>query len=455
MRNLNYYFQYCYTMKPISTSIVLLQLITTIAFAFPFTSCNQQTCESEISHFITADSVNILREGKPYYFVGTNLWYAPLLGAENGNRVRLQQELDCLKEMGIENLRILVGADAGSCHANSVQPYLQSQPGVLNDTLLVGLDYTLTELAKRNMTAVIYLTNSWDWSGGYGFYLRECGFGDSPNANGEGYNDYVKYAANFVRSQEALELFYKHAETIVSRVNSITDIAYKDDPTIFAWQICNEPRPFSKDNKELFAHFIAETAKRIKTIDPNHMVSLGSEGLYGCESDEELLVKVHTDPNIDYLTLHIWPVNWGWASRENPDENIENACKRTNEYIDFHYRIWNRIKKPMVIEEFGFPREGNSCDLQRNTLSRDSLYKAVFHRVMESHLAQGPLAGCNFWGWGGSGRPRTETWSKGDDFLCDPPHEPQGWYSVFDSDSTTIKIIKHATNRLTSSSSSF
>lgn len=418
-------------------------------------ACHSPITEIESTEFITADSVNIFRHGEPYYFVGTNLWYAPLLGAENGNRERLHQELDYLKAMGVENLRILAGADGGSCNANSVQPYLQPSPGILNDTLLVGLDYTLAELAKRDMTAVIYLTNSWDWSGGYGFYLRECGFGDSPNANGEGYNDYVKYAANFVRSKEALNLFYKHVETIVSRTNSITGISYKDDPTIFAWQICNEPRPFSKDNKELFAKFITETAKRIKSIDCNHMVSLGSEGFYGCESDEDLLVKVHTDPNIDYITLHIWPVNWGWASRENPDERINNACKRTNEYIDLHFRIWQRIKKPMVIEEFGFPREGNSCDLQRNTLSRDSLYKTVFGRLTESFATQGPLAGCNFWGWGGSGRPHTKVWSKGNDFICDPPHEPQGWYSVFDSDSSTIAIIKHTTNILNFQSIAF
>ena len=423
------------------------------ALAFPvLAACHSKTPTTETQQFITADSVHILRDGKPYYFVGTNLWYAPLLGAENGDRERLHRELDNLKAMGVENLRILAGADAGSCHANSVKPYLQPAPGVLNDTLLVGLDYTLAELAKRQMTAVIYLTNSWDWSGGYGFYLRECGFGDSPNANGEGYNDYVAYAANFVRCNSAMHLFYNHAERIVSRTNSITGIAYKDDPTIFAWQICNDPRPFSKENKQLFANFISETAKRIKAIDANHMVSLGSEGFYGCESDEDLLVQVHTDPKIDYITLHIWPVNWGWASRENPDEKIANACQRTNAYIDLHYKAWERIKKPMVIEEFGFPREGNSCDLLRNTVSRDSLYKTVFGRVIESFDAQGPLAGCNFWGWGGSGRPSAEVWSKGDDFLCDPPHEPQGWYSVFDCDSTTIAVIKNTTNTLNSQS---
>jgi mannan endo-1,4-beta-mannosidase len=54
------------------------------------------------------------------------------------------------------------------------------------------------------------------------------------------------------------------------------------------------------------------------------------------------------------------------------------------------------------------------------------------------------LTGVNFWAWGGEGRPRTPQgiWQPGDNFIGDPPHEFQGWYSVFDTDTTTHRIIK-------------
>jgi mannan endo-1,4-beta-mannosidase len=26
----------------------------------------------------------------------------------------------------------------------------------------------------------------------------------------------------------------------------------------------------------------------------------------------ELFERIHADPNIDYLVMHIWPKNWGW-----------------------------------------------------------------------------------------------------------------------------------------------
>jgi mannan endo-1,4-beta-mannosidase len=40
-------------------------------------------------------------------------------------------------------------------------------------------------------------------------------------------------------------------------------------------------------------------------------------------------------------------------------------------------------------------------------------------------------------------------WQAGDDYLSDPPHEPQGWYSVFDCDTTTIDIIKKYSKAIT------
>ena len=102
----------------------------------------------------------------------------------------------------------------------------------------------------------------------------------------------------------------------------------------------------------------------------------------------------------------------------------------------------HRLDKPLVIEEFGYSRQGNQAGTGIPTDSRDRYYRHIFGEVKRSASEGGPIAGCNFWGWSGSGRPAQEVWQTGDDYLCDPPHEPQGWYSVFDCDSTTIAIIK-------------
>lgn len=404
------------------------------------------------SSLVSVRGTQFIRQGKPYYFIGTNFWYAPILAStgQGGNRERLSQELDSLQAMGINNLRILSGGDSGSDSANFVTPCLQTEPGVLNDTLLDGLDYLLHELEKRKMTCVIYLNNAWDWSGGYSFYLKHTGHGHSPVAEGEGYNNYVRFSANFSRSEKAQELFYAYVRSIVSRTNRYTGKPYKSSPAIMAWQICNEPRPFAKDEatKNGFARWILRTAAIIKEIDPNHLISTGSEGLYGCESDYQLLERIHSARNIDYLTIHLWPVNWRWADRNSLFQSMSNVFVKSEEYIDLHQRMAENINCPLVIEEFGYPRDKNFRSAGTPTDVRNTFYSYVFDKVIESSQKKGPIAGCNFWGWGGGGRQSDKRWKSGDDYLCDPPHEPQGWYSVFDVDISTISLIRKATRTI-------
>lgn len=406
--------------------------------------------QTALPGFVTTDGTHFRIDGKPYYFIGANMWYAPILASEGqgGNRQRLQAELDILCMLGVRNLRILAGADSGSPHANTVRPVLQNEDGSLNDTLLAGLDHLLVEMGKRNMKAVIYLTNAWDWSGGYGHYLVRTGHAPSPNASGEGYNDYVEHAAQFIFDDKAQQLYLEHVERIVTRKNTYTGLPYSEDPTIMSWQICNEPRPFSKEGKAKFSAWIGTTATLIKQLDPHHLVSTGSEGLYGCEKDTALCTTLHAHPAIDYLTVHIWPVNWGWARRTHTDTDISKAIHRTEQYIRLHEQMAMSIRKPFVIEEFGYPRDTHSYSIDASTSSRDRLYAAIMQRVVNSHNRRGALAGCNFWGWGGIGRPTANDWQPGMDYLCDPPHEPQGWYSVFDTDKTTLRIIRDAARKV-------
>ena len=103
----------------------------------------------------------------------------------------------------------------------------------------------------------------------------------------------------------------------------------------------------------------------------------------------------------------------------------------------------------MVIEEFGYSREGNKAGIGIPTDSRDIFYRYIFEQVKNSIEDSAPLVGCNFWGWSGSGRPNSLVWKPGDDYLNDPPHEPQGWYSVFDCDTTTIDVIREYTKAIT------
>ena len=399
------------------------------------------------SDIISIEDGQFIKDGSPYYFVGTNFWYGPILASEGsgGDRERLTRELDSLCSMGVRNLRVLVGSDGERGVYTKVEPTLQYAPGKYNDTLLRGLDYFLVELGKRDMEAVLYLGNAWEWSGGYSQYLKWAGYGDIPLPRVAGYNEYVDYVSNFMKSDSAMGLFRRYVMDIVSRTNTVTGKAYRDDPAIFSWQICNEPRPFGEENKETFRTWLTETAEIIKAIDPNHLVSVGSEGKYGCEVDLSLWEEIGRSPYIDYLNIHIWPFNWGWTSRDDMnDGTVEPAIALSLEYLDEHMEVARRLHKPLVVEEFGFPRDSVGFSRSTSVSMRDRYYEAMLSQMNGQKASGTLLAGFNFWGWGGLAIPSQDhlMWQPGDDYTGDPAQEEQGLYSVFASDTSTVSIIR-------------
>ena len=401
--------------------------------------------------FVTVENGHFLKDGKPYYYVGTNFWYGAILGSEGqgGDRNRLVKELDYMKKIGIDNLRILVGSDCERGVTTKVEPTLQVKPGVYNDTILAGLDYLLMEMGKRNMVAVLYLNNSWEWSGGYGFYLEHAGAGKQPRPNEDGYPAFMKAMSKYATNQKAHELFYSYVRFILGRTNRYTGLKYSDDPAIMSWQIGNEPRAFDKAVLPDFEKWLAEASALIRSLDSNHLISIGSEGAWGCEEDWGCYERICSDKNIDYCNIHLWPYNWSWARQDHLIEDLPKAKSNTKDYIDRHLEICARLKKPLVMEEFGYPRDDFKFSLGTPTKGRDGFYKYVFSLVVDNAEQGGYFAGCNFWGWGGFAKPKYEQqWQVGDDYTGDPAQEQQGLNSVFSGDKSTLKVIKSQVDRM-------
>ena len=416
-------------------------------------ACTSKSKQAEPSPFVKVNAEGqFVRKGRPYYFVGANFWYGPILASQGqgGDRARLHKELDFLQGIGVTNLRVLVGADGENGVPTRVQPSLQTAPGVYNDTILDGLDYFMAELGKRDMTAVLYLNNSWEWSGGYSVYLQWSGHGKAVVPAIDGWPAYMEYVKQYQQSDSAKALFANHVRYIVTRTNRYTGKKYTEDPALMAWQIGNEPRAFSEENKAPFARWMAEVAAQIKSLDANHMVASGSEGMWGCEGDMALFEQIHADPNIDYLNIHIWPYNWGWVKEDSLTEMLPLAKENTRKYIEDHLAVGSKYKKPVVLEEFGFPRDGFRFSKDTPTTARDAYYAYVFHLIRQERDKGGLFAGCNFWGWGGFAKqtPGHIYWEPGDDYTGDPAQEQQGLNSVFATDSTTVQIIKAENEKL-------
>ena len=104
------------------------------------------------------------------------------------------------------------------------------------------------------------------------------------------------------------------------------------------------------------------------------------------------------------------------------------------------------LGKPMVLEEFGYPRDNYALEAGSPTTGRDAFYAFVFKIIRDS----GKIAGCNFWSWGGLAEVKHPNWQCWDDYTGDPAQEEQGLNSVFAKDESTMNIIREIATTINS-----
>jgi mannan endo-1,4-beta-mannosidase len=192
-----------------------------------------------------------------------------------------------------------------------------------------------------------------------------------------------------------------------------------------------------------FVGWIDETARLIRSLAPGQLVTTGSEGQTGSPSHAGVdTVRDHQSPFIDFITLHLWVENWNWLNEANIEGTYPKALGLAKKYVNDHAVRAAKLDKPLLLEEFGFPRDQHSFAADGPVTVRDRYFDEIY-ALVASLKETSPMAGIMPWAWAGDARtPRPgELWKPGDPFIGDPPHEKQGWYSVYDKDST-VSLIK-------------
>ena len=320
--------------------------------------------------FVTVQNGRFMLGQQTYRYIGVNYWYGGLEARSAKGKQRIKDEVAFLAAKGVRNVRVLAGAEgAGPINGvPRVEPALQTAPGVFNVQVLEGLDFLLAELAKKKMKAIIYFSNNWEWSGGFLQYLNWNGkIADSVLKRKLSWDEMRDLASGFYDCADCVSQYTTQLKLLVERTNSITKKKYRDDPAIMSWEIANEPRPMRPAAIDAYKKFIRETAAFIRSLDPNHLVTTGAEGDIGSEN-MDVFRSTHEDKNIDYLTIHIWPKSWGWFSDTAIGRSFDQVLEKTGAYINRHKEVAVALKKPLVIEEFGLPRDQHSFSLQSSTI---------------------------------------------------------------------------------------
>ena len=413
--------------------------------------CSSLSGNAATADFIGVDGSMLVRGGEAYRYVGANAWYLAWLGADAdyGDRARLGRELDRMLSHGITNLRIMASGEEGPVR-DSIKPGFVNQEGEINRKLLEGLDYAMAEIGKRGMVAVLCLSNFWEWSGGMMNRLAwATGKWMDMNDPAHPWPAFPDAVSAFYSNDQAKDGYYDYVRLLVGRVNSVTNVPYAEDPAIMAWQHANEPRAGGTEEgiEAALPHYydwIDTTAAIIRELDPNHLVSLGHEGTQGVNGREDIVQRAHR--NIDYLTAHIWPLNWGWVDGKNLEKTWSSGKEKVDAYLAAHIRLANDAGKPLTVEEFGFPRDGELYSPDVPATFRERYYRTIYEAAEANAAGKGgPIAGTNFWAWNGEARARHDDYRyrNGDNaYMGDPMHEPQGWYGNFDSDESMLELVE-------------
>ena len=125
--------------------------------------------------------------------------------------------------------------------------------------------------------------------------------------------------------------FQDYIRRFVTRVNTCDGLLYRDDPTIFAWELINEGRYTGNDNAlgddhpgtlassrvVAMTRWYAATSAFLKGLDPHHLVGTGSISQYADYTPDDPVHNgtyygldyraQHALPDIDYFDFHFYP----------------------------------------------------------------------------------------------------------------------------------------------------
>jgi endo-1,4-beta-mannosidase len=257
--------------------------------------------------------------------------------------------------------------------------------------------------AKENGISVIRLFLDWGWgkpkdydeilnlAANYNIYviltLTDCCCSHDCSNIKEYFHKHAPYC-NFT-NQESINAFKNRIKQIIMRRNSVNGRVYRNDPTIFAWDIANEPEFWHFSYLEVH-EWIREIAGYIKKLDPNHFVTItvATNNAYFDQSSH--LYDMLNAAELDFFSFNFYSAPEKWNGEQLGDYRDQ---------IISHISKFLSMGKPVIMAEFGFSPSGELNLKMRSNKETKQLYYKVFKESMDAAFSAG-AAGVLFWGWG-------------------------------------------------------
>jgi hypothetical protein len=293
--------------------------------------------------FVTRCGIRFCLDGKPYYFAGTNTYdmftmgYDWLPGEQYVDKARIDAHMTKLSNDKVSVLRLWMFS-----HEDWMG--FEAAEGVYTEEEFILFDYIMKSAREHSIRLIPVFENFWEAYGGIDKRLAWEGL---PTGYANRWRFFNKTACPGCFTQ-----YKNYVQYALSRTNFFTGVKWKDDPTVLAWELMNEPRypdatPNENTTGTTLRAWVDEMGAFVKNLAPRQLLGTGMEGQqtsygYGGDSGGPF-VHIQQSPYIDFTSGHMYPTE-GWAGL-----NYASARTLLRRWIDESHTL---VGKPFFLGEW-------------------------------------------------------------------------------------------------------
>lgn len=315
------------------------------------------------SPFLGASGQQLLLHGRPYRFVGFNMWRAAVNSANVPPNTGYLVNSGTILDTSLKDLL------AGGAKINAFRTFFLQQFALHNGAGTGVYDWSafdkVLSVADANGFKVIAcLADQWSFETD----STTAGPGALTTPFYGSWNGSVFTPGTYSTGPWTTFEFYSYRQFVTDVVTR-----YKSDPRILFWELGNElsvENPIGTldvNGEPILAGFVADMGALIKSIDPNHLLSLGCGGNGNGGTSSGDYQTIHASPYLDLCSYHDYQP---WASQGalTADQRWIQSFD-TNNGLNVRVTQAAALNKPVYVGEAGLHANAAPCSGNLTTTS--------------------------------------------------------------------------------------